>query len=66
MRRALMFVFGLVLGGWIGNAWGRSALPAPPPGEHERLTLGTLGNPDAMLRVLRQPGPGRVTHFRSA
>ena len=61
MKRALSFVFGLVLGGWIGNAWGRSAIPAQPPfGEHERLTS------DAALRVLRQPGPGRVTHYRSA
>ena len=61
MKRALMFVFGLVLGGWIGSAWGRSAVPARPPfGEHERLSS------DAALRVLRQPSPGRVTHFRSA
>lgn len=60
MKRSLSFVIGLVLGGWIGNAWGRSALPAPPPGEHERLTT------DTALRVLRSPGPGRVTHYRSA
>ena len=61
MKRALTFVFGLVLGGWIGNAWGRSGLPASPPfGEHERLSS------DAALRVLRSPGPGRVTHYRSA
>lgn len=61
MKRALMFVIGLVLGGWVGNAWGRSAVPTGPPrAEHERLSS------DAALRVLRSPGPGRVTHFRSA
>lgn len=61
MKRALFALFGLVLGAWIGNAWGRSALPAQPPfAEHERLSS------DAALRVLRSPGPGRVTHYRSA
>lgn len=64
MRRALMFVVGAALGAWLGSAWERSVWygkrPARPFGEHERLT------DDASLRVLRQPGPGRVAHYRSA
>lgn len=62
MTRALIVPFAIVAGlvVWVGSAWVRSK-PAPRPfGEHERLSN------DAALRVLRQPGPGRVTHYRSA
>jgi hypothetical protein len=53
--KAALFLTGLAIGAWLGNAWARSA-----------PTESSEPDGDSWLRVAQQPGPGRVTHFRAA
>lgn len=63
MTRALIVPLAIVTGlvVWVGSAWIRSKPKTSRSfGEHETMTS------DTAFSVLRQPGPGRVTHYRSA